>query len=387
MPELDGELLQIADCMDRLVEQSRKDEVKKPLEKLSQAASEIGKAWSGSWLGYHADVYYEDLQPSPPGSHFSQEWGLMEVFGHGSSGKWVESDSEYIKSVVWKRAGNPDLRPLHRFHDEAVLEFDSQKANVVSVLETRESISPDRFLKRLIEEIDGLSIKTERDVIDFLRPGGQVVTRDTLAIGQGSRIPPHFSVLSEVLAIQHTFGVVAILARIARRAGSHIRRQRRQLYRAETIGTNVFIGHGRSQAWRELKDFVEDRLNLPVDEFNRVPVAGVTNIARLSEMMDAVVIALLVMTGEDVQPDGNLRARMNVVHEAGLFQGRLGFTRAIVLLEEGCEEFSNIAGLGQIRFPKGDIRSAFEDVREVLEREGVLSTGNQGDLATILEGN
>jgi predicted nucleotide-binding protein len=39
---------------------------------------------------------------------------------------------------------------------------------------------------------------------------------------------------------------------------------------------------------------------------------------------------------------------MNVIHEAGLFQGRLGFERAIILLEDGCEEFSNIQGYGQI---------------------------------------
>ena len=63
---------------------------------------------------------------------------------------------------------------------------------------------------------------------------------------------------------------------------------------------------------------------------------------------------------------------MNVVHEAGLFQGRLGFTKAIVLLEEGCEEFSNIQGLGQIRFPKGNIAAAFEEIRRVLEREDLL---------------
>jgi predicted nucleotide-binding protein len=78
------------------------------------------------------------------------------------------------------------------------------------------------------------------------------------------------------------------------------------------------------------------------------------------------------MTAEDEQSDGQLHARMNVIHEAGLFQGRLGFQRAIVLLEDGCEEFSNIQGLGQIRFPKGDIRAVFEEVRQVLEREGLL---------------
>jgi predicted nucleotide-binding protein len=51
-----------------------------------------------------------------------------------------------------------------------------------------------------------------------------------------------------------------------------------------------------------------------------------------------------------------------VVHEAGLFQGRLGFTKAIVLLEDGCEEFSNIQGLEHIHFPKGNISASFEEV-------------------------
>jgi hypothetical protein len=41
-------------------------------------------------------------------------------------------------------------------------------------------------------------------------------------------------------------------------------------------------------------------------------------------------------------------------------------------LENGCEEFSNIQGLGQIRFSKGDITASFEEVRRVLEREGFL---------------
>jgi hypothetical protein len=46
-----------------------------------------------------------------------------------------------------------------------------------------------------------------------------------------------------------------------------------------------------------------------------------------------------------------------------LFQGRLGFARAIVLLEDGCEEFSRIVGLAQLRIPAGNIRLIFEEVR------------------------
>ena len=47
------------------------------------------------------------------------------------------------------------------------------------------------------------------------------------------------------------------------------------------------------------------------------------------------------MTGETEDIDGNLHARDNVIHETGLFQGRLGFRKAIVLLEDCVAEFSN----------------------------------------------
>ncbi len=146
--------------------------------------------------------------------------------------------------------------------------------------------------------------------------------------------------------------------------------------REVTAGVNVFIGHGRSKEWLALKDFIANRMRLLVDEFNQVPVAGVASTERLSTMLDAAAIAFLVLTAEDETGDGELQARMNVVHEVGLFQGRLGFSKAIVMLEEGCREFSNIAGLGQIRFPKNDIAAKFHEVERVLEREGLKgSTG------------
>jgi len=59
-------------------------------------------------------------------------------------------------------------------------------------------------------------------------------------------------------------------------------------------------------------------------------------------------------------------------HEGGRFQGRLGFTKAFVVLEEGYLEFNNIEGLGQIRFPKGDIEPALEEIRRILEREELI---------------
>jgi Predicted nucleotide-binding protein containing TIR-like domain len=138
-----------------------------------------------------------------------------------------------------------------------------------------------------------------------------------------------------------------------------------------TAGKHIFIGHGQSLIWLKLKDFLKDRLFLTVDEFNRVPTAGVATLDRLEEMLKDAAFAFLILTAEDEQADGKVHARLNVVHEAGLFQGRLGFTRAIIMLEDGCEEFSNIQGLGQLRFPAGMIDAKFEEIRRVLEREKI----------------
>ena len=146
----------------------------------------------------------------------------------------------------------------------------------------------------------------------------------------------------------------------------------------ESVKTGpVFIGHGHAREWLALQDFLKDRLHLQCVEFNTESAAGIATTERLSKLLKQAVFAFLVMTAEDEQADGSKRARENVVHEAGLFQGRLTFKKAIIVLEEGCAEFSNIHGFGYIPFQKGRIESCFEDVRKVLEREKILNSGQQ----------
>ncbi|MBI4962478.1 MAG: nucleotide-binding protein [Desulfomonile tiedjei] len=368
MSELIDELLHIDSELRDFVKKYKRPEIDEPLKRLTKACEEVGKAWSRSWIGYQANVYYADLEPPPPGDHFSAEWGF-----ESSSGDWHEYDHDGVRNFIHEKAGNPDLKAAHDLEKEGGSLIDNKRSEIISILETVLSLRQDPFLNSLKDEAEEKRVFTASDFVKQRSPK-QYMSRDTLAMGQGTWVPPHIDVFAEVFSIQNRAIVCQHLADIAKRAASHLKRVEKSTRRSEMIGTNVFLGHGGALIWRELKDFIEDRLNLPCDEFNRVPIAGITNIDRLAEMLDAAAFAFLVLTGEDEQADGRLHARMNVVHEAGLFQGRLGFRRAIVVFEEGCEEFSNIEGLGQIRFPKGKIKSAFEEVRQVLEREGLIAS-------------
>ena len=131
----------------------------------------------------------------------------------------------------------------------------------------------------------------------------------------------------------------------------------------------VFIGHGHSPLWRDLKDHLHEKHGYDVEAYEIGTRAGFTIKDVLDSMLTASTIAFLVFTGEDLDPIGQSHARENVIHELGLFQGRLGWNKAIVLLEEDVVEFSNIHGLNQIRFHKGNIRETFGEVLATIRRE------------------
>lgn len=342
------------------------------LETLEKHAEEVGRAWSHSWLGYQARVYYCGLQPPPPGAHFSSEWGMGHHYSMGTRGNWQEFPEGAIETEIRSRAGNPDTSEVDAASGKARGVFREKRDDLISMLRVAGGKFDDTFLGKLLEEAEKAVVFTATEYVQYMQPSGKIFTRDMIAMSQGFWTPPHIVILAEVAAIRAPKAALESLASLARRAFSHLERIEKKQAKTDRVGTNVFIGHGRSKEWKDLKDFINDRMRLPWDEFNRIPIAGIPNAVRLSAMLDAAAIAFLVLTAEDERADGTTQARMNVIHEAGLFQGRLGFTRAIVMLEEGCEEFSNIAGLGQIRFPKDSIKMTFHDVQLVLEREGLV---------------
>jgi predicted nucleotide-binding protein len=134
----------------------------------------------------------------------------------------------------------------------------------------------------------------------------------------------------------------------------------------------IFIGHGQNNIWRDLKDHLHEKHGMAVEAYELGARAGLTIKEVLDEMLRSSSFALIVFTGEDLDALGNYHPRENVIHELGLFQGKLGWRKAVILLEDSVQEFSNIHGINQIRFHADRIQETYGEVLATIKREFVL---------------
>jgi predicted nucleotide-binding protein len=134
----------------------------------------------------------------------------------------------------------------------------------------------------------------------------------------------------------------------------------------------VFICHGRSSLWKEVEAFLQKGLRLKTVEFDSKSGGGETFVEILNKRLGEATFAVVVLTAEDQTAQGSKRARQNVIHEAGLCQGRLGFQNTMLLVQTGIEQFSNIDGLKCLRFDGDAIAATFPQLEGALRREKQL---------------
>jgi len=122
---------------------------------------------------------------------------------------------------------------------------------------------------------------------------------------------------------------------------------------------SIFISHGRSKEWYKVQVYLEKDLHLSTIELAQQPNLGRSVLQKLNEESNMCSVAIIIMTGDDDFNGSEIRARENVLHEIGFFQGRLGLDKIALLHEEGVNIPSNIHGLVYIPFPKDTVEATF----------------------------
>jgi len=134
-----------------------------------------------------------------------------------------------------------------------------------------------------------------------------------------------------------------------------------------TVEQCVFISHGRARDWLEVQAYIERDVGLQTLELAQEPNLGRTVLQKLEQEASRCTSAVVVITGDDTDADGQAHMRENVLHEIGYFQAKFGLSAVCLLHEVGTNIPSNIHGLVYIGFPKNHIEATFGALRRELE--------------------
>jgi len=134
----------------------------------------------------------------------------------------------------------------------------------------------------------------------------------------------------------------------------------------------IFIGHSRSELWRELKEFIEDELNIKTITYESEPKASDSLTSISEKQLNSATFSILILTIEGKTKDDKNRALLNVIYETGLFQGKLGFKKVLILYQEGIEDLTNFPGMQYIKFVDKNIEQTFDEISQILKRENII---------------
>lgn len=378
------ELISLAEKLEKAEEPIRAPAANMSLGALEKGIRIAEAAWSGSWLGYHARVYHEEMEPPPAGTSFRTEWGLItgEGVDQPSTGKWNKYRREDVVRFIWEKARNPKIDSLRdasarasRLHAEAKTSIDPLLASLQA------KPGKDAILDSLVGKVSESVVHTEGDFLKKWSPRKTPPTKDEIALAEGLLVPPHLLVKAEIWAIRHPFMACGELAKTLRWLAGHITElekkdeesRRTTELRARSApkpgGPGIALGHGKSGLWRLLRDRMAADFPVPCHGFQQVPLPGLGTMAAMLEVLPRARFAILMLTREDVACEGEPAASLNVARLAGLFQGRLGFSKVLLLTEEGGPALPGVNDLPRLVFPAGDPVAIWPEARAILESE------------------
>jgi sugar/nucleoside kinase (ribokinase family) len=200
---------------------------------------------------------------------------------------------------------------------------------------------------------------------------GDIFAAGLLAVLAGDRMQVELGSLLGMQLARHKLQYVgsqghAELASIAKEFIRSRDAERRQV----RLPGGVFVAHGGGEQWHVLKEFIEQECGLPAYAFESGAWESRNVTEALAQYLDRCSFAVCVLTAEDATQDGRRLPRQNVIHEAGLFQGRYGFDRVLLLIEEGCDFVAGSPGLVTATFPPNAIETVFWRLHKMIRTEG-----------------
>lgn len=169
----------------------------KHLLSLREKAEQLSDSWSGSWVGFHAFLYYGNFEKPTLRESFNVEWGSINSF----SDKWRERSFDEVKKKIEEGVVKTNFEYIFKAVKSLVKQAEALREYVcaeLSYINTNEALSDEKRLTTQIEEIKfGTSAN---EFVNHLQPS-QTWTRDSRAVAQGMKVPPHIKYKARAMAV------------------------------------------------------------------------------------------------------------------------------------------------------------------------------------------
>lgn len=209
-------------------------------EQLRDAARQVGDASSGSWVGWHARMYYAGYSEPPVSETWNTEWGGI----HGFSSNWQERTLSQVQAEVERRAGTT-LSAVAEFANgarEACQPLEEELLTILSPICDLAGLEKERSLLDGIEKGEWIIFPSE--FIEAIRPT-QLWSRDSGALSQGMQAPLHLNVEAAIVSNTSTIAKARDFLTQAIRLARQVRTKLKARPRSGRQGRSDMVGNAR----------------------------------------------------------------------------------------------------------------------------------------------
>jgi hypothetical protein len=179
---------------------------------LYEAATNIADSWSGSYFGYHCELYYGNFEKPPLENAFSPEWGGTYGIPEG----WISRTSEEVKNRIEDLAESKfeDVQSETKPLLESVQEVQQEIVIELSIIHGYNAFEAERELLSQVEKYSW-----GRTIAEYIQSNlpQHFMSRDSEAVHQGARTPAHLFYQAEAVALKSQGRAIADFLKLCER--------------------------------------------------------------------------------------------------------------------------------------------------------------------------
>jgi len=166
--------------------QTKTDDIRTASKALREAGDKVALSWSGSFAGYHSELYFRNFQrPSGLRESFDPEWGGI----HGVPDGWKARTEDEVKGRIEELA-HASLKGIEDSTDSLLAGAKNLQREILIQLASVEATMTDAD-KNLLKKIEGLKWTSKKGGYIQANMPKTFMSRDSRAMAQGIRLPAH----------------------------------------------------------------------------------------------------------------------------------------------------------------------------------------------------